>query len=66
MLLKSYLFFIFTFIITSLYADEFDHIRINEILANNTHIYIDPESKNFEDVIEIYNVGETMVKINGL
>lgn len=49
-----------------LQADEFENIVINEFVASNTHSNLAPDTKDFEDWIEIYNHGDYPVHIGGL
>jgi hypothetical protein len=49
-----------------LQADEFENIVINEFVASNTHSNLTPDTRDFEDWIEIYNHGDYPVHIGGL
>jgi hypothetical protein len=52
--------------ISSLQADEFENIVINEFAASNTHSNLTPDTKDFEDWIELYNHGDYPIHIGGL
>ena len=47
-------------------ADQYEDLRINEILACNTHAVMRPDRSGFEDWIEIYNAGSRAVDLGGL
>jgi hypothetical protein len=50
---------------SSLQADEFENIVINEFMASNTRTNLAPETRDFEDWIELYNYGDYPVHIGG-
>jgi hypothetical protein len=52
--------------ISCLQAEEFDNIVINEFVASNIHSDLAPDTKNFEDWIELYNPEEHPVNLGGL
>ena len=49
-----------------LQADEFDNIIINEFIALNVHVDLALDNKDFEDWIELYNIGENSVHLGDL
>ena len=58
--------FIILWGVPGLQADEFENIVINEFVASNTHSNLTPDTKDFEDWIELYNHGDYPVHIGGL
>ena len=64
--MRQFLILVVLVSISSLQADEFENIIINEFIASNTYTNLTPDTRDFEDWIEIYNSGEFPVHIGGL
>ena len=47
-------------------ADQYDNLRINELLASNTCSTMLPDYSGFEDWIEVFNIGNDPVEPGGL